>query len=64
MGKYISRRIPIRLLLTENFQIYIQPQVDLSTGKLVGGEALVRWIRSDGEMISPGRFVPILEKKV
>lgn len=45
------------------FQIYIQPQVDLSTGKLVGGEALVRWIRSDGEMISPGRFVPILEKK-
>ncbi len=45
------------------FQIYVQPQVDLSTGELVGGEALVRWIRPDGEQINPGRFIPILEKK-
>lgn len=41
---------------------YLQPQCRISTRKIVGAEALVRWIDEDGTMISPGRFVPILEK--
>ncbi len=45
----------------EEFTFYVQPQCDISTGKVVGGESLVRW-RHEGGMISPGVFVPILEK--
>ncbi len=43
------------------FIFYVQPQVYEKTGKIIGGEALVRWLH-DGNLISPGRFIPILEK--
>lgn len=46
----------------EEFHAYLQPKVSLETGKIVGAEALVRWIRSDGTMIMPDQFVPIFEK--
>lgn len=44
------------------FHVYYQPKVSISTGKVVGAEALVRWIRPNGEIISPGKFVPIFEE--
>ncbi len=41
----------------------LQPQCKIASRKIVGAESLVRWQRkSDGEMVSPGLFVPILEK--
>lgn len=43
-------------------RFYVQPQCNIATGKLIGGEALVRWIRPDGSMVSPGVFIPFLEK--
>ena len=43
------------------FLFYVQPQVYEKTGKITGGEALVRW-QHDGRLISPGRFIPVLEK--
>ncbi|MBQ6384575.1 MAG: EAL domain-containing protein [Lachnospiraceae bacterium] len=43
------------------FVFYLQPQVHGRTGKIIGAEALVRW-NSRGQIISPGRFVPVLEK--
>ena len=43
------------------FVFYVQPQVNDRTGKIIGGEALVRWIH-DGNVVAPGRFIPILEK--
>lgn len=48
----------------ENNEIvpYIQPKVDMTTGRIVGGEALVRWISPEKGMISPGAFIPVLEK--
>ncbi|WED22658.1 EAL domain-containing protein [Vibrio sp. JC009] len=42
--------------------IYIQPQVDLTTGKVVGGEALMRWTHPVMGMIPPGEFIPIAEQ--
>jgi EAL domain-containing protein (putative c-di-GMP-specific phosphodiesterase class I) len=45
-----------------DFQIYLQPKYTPTEGKLVGAEALVRWICPDRGMISPGRFIPIFEK--
>ena len=44
------------------FTVYFQPQVDTSTGALVGAEALVRGLDEDGTIIPPNRFIGTLEK--
>lgn len=44
------------------FTVYFQPQVDTSTGVLVGAEALVRGLDEDGTIIPPNRFIGTLEK--
>lgn len=49
-------------LKNDEFHVFYQPKVNIATGKVVGAEALVRWIRSNGEIISPGKFVPIFEE--
>lgn len=41
---------------------YFQPLYETSTNKLVGAEALSRWVKDDGTVILPGEFVPELEK--
>ena len=43
------------------FKVYYQPKFDMVTGKIIGAEALSRWIRPDGKMLSPGDFIPCLE---
>ena len=45
----------------ENFRPVIQPVVSAQTGKIVAGETLLRW-RYQGRDVSPGVFIPILEK--
>ena len=42
--------------------VYLQPKVSLANGKIAGAEALVRWRLPDGGMLSPGIFIPIMEK--
>jgi EAL domain-containing protein (putative c-di-GMP-specific phosphodiesterase class I) len=42
--------------------IQYQPIVSTGSGAIVGAEALVRWRRADGTMISPGEFIPIAEE--
>lgn len=45
------------------FETWIQPQYDHATGLPIGAEALVRWrCPEDGQLVSPGRFVPIFER--
>lgn len=46
----------------KEFTFYAQPQCDISTGKIVGAESLVRWLHGTKGMISPGVFIPVLEK--
>lgn len=41
---------------------YLQPQVDMKTGEIIGAEALTRWIGKDGSLISPVTFIPTLEE--
>ena len=43
-------------------QVYIQPKTLAKNNKVVGGEALIRWIKPGNEMIYPGEFIPIFEK--
>ena len=46
----------------KEFHAYLQPKVSLHTGKVVGAEALVRWVKADGTMIMPGRFIDVFER--
>ncbi len=41
--------------------IYLQPQVEVASGKWLGAEALVRWIHPSRGLISPASFIPVLE---
>ncbi len=51
------------LIAIENEQIvpYIQPQVDMSTNRIIGGEALTRWIHPSQGLIAPDEFISIAE---
>ena len=44
------------------FVLWFQPQYSTSSGKLVGAEALCRWINKEGQIISPSIFIPVTEK--
>lgn len=58
--RYISELdVAIR---TGQMQVYIQPKTAADGVRVVGGEALVRWIKPDGQMVFPGDFIPIFEK--
>jgi len=55
-----QNRLSVALEREEFFLLY-QPQIDLKTGKVVAVEALLRW-KFGQEVISPGVFIPVLEK--
>ena len=55
-------RVP-EALRNEEFKLYLQPKLDMLTGKVIGAEALVRWISPTFGFISPGEFVPLLERE-
>ncbi len=58
--RYISELdVAIR---TGQMQVYIQPKTATDGERVVGGEALIRWIKPDGQMVFPGDFIPIFEK--
>jgi diguanylate cyclase (GGDEF)-like protein len=55
------KRLEARKLLdaieTRAFEPYFQPQIDASTGHLIGLEALVRWRQPDGKIVTPYAFL-------
>lgn len=46
----------------KQFQVHYQPKNDLKTGKVIGAEALVRWISPERGLISPLEFIPLFER--
>lgn len=63
----LRRKHDIELLLREasienDFELFYQPQFDLSGKDMVGAEALIRWKDKGQGYISPGDFIPVAEE--
>nr|MDJ0808419.1 bifunctional diguanylate cyclase/phosphodiesterase [Gammaproteobacteria bacterium] len=67
MNKDVSRRLAVEEQLhgaldRQEFSVLFQPIVSLTTGKVVGAEALLRWANPALGDVSPEEFIPIAEQ--
>lgn len=46
----------------QQFEMYYQPQIDLSSGTVIGMESLIRWIHPEDGFVSPEDFIPVAEE--
>ena len=51
-----------RALARGEFKPFFQPTFHLTTGEIVGCEMLARWIRQDGTIVPPMKFIPLAEQ--
>ncbi|MGN0650834.1 MAG: EAL domain-containing protein [Oscillospiraceae bacterium] len=49
-------------LAEKQFTVYFQPKHSLNDDRMVGAEALVRWIHPEWGFMSPGEFIPLFER--
>ncbi|CAN5312491.1 hypothetical protein BH10PSE9_BH10PSE9_14340 [soil metagenome] len=66
LGRLITRpESPVveldRALAAREFRPYLQPVFNLESGAIVGCEALARWVRADGSVLLPSRFIGLAE---
>ncbi|RDV25277.1 EAL domain-containing protein [Alteromonas aestuariivivens] len=67
MNQNAVRQLQIENLIRQGikddlFSVYYQPKVDITTGKLVSMEALVRFEHPQKGIVSPGQFIPLAEQ--
>jgi len=67
MNKFAFERFTIenklRKAMDQNeFMLFYQPQIDISTGEMIGVEALIRWLQPDLILVKPGEFIPLAEQ--
>jgi diguanylate cyclase (GGDEF)-like protein len=67
MGESVSRRFGMEAELAEAVEkrrlvVHYQPAVDLSTGRIVGAEALVRLLHPEKGLVPPLEFIPLAEE--
>jgi len=67
MNKFTFERFTIghklrRALDHNEFMLFYQPQIDIRTGKMIGVEALIRWLQPDLVLIKPNEFIPLAEE--
>ena len=51
-----------RALERDEFALYFQAQVDAAAGRIIGAEALIRWLHPAMGLVMPGKFIPIAEE--
>ena len=62
-GESLNLENSLRHALTrEEFLLHYQPKADVRTGRIIGVEALMRWQHPEFGMVSPGKFIPLLEE--
>ncbi len=49
-------------LENKEFIVYLQPKYSLKEQKVIGAEALVRWVMEDGSLLLPDNFIPVFEQ--
>jgi len=67
MNKKVSRRLSIEeqmhgALNRNEFYVLYQPKIDISSGRIIGAEALVRWNNSVLGQVFPDEFIPVSEQ--
>jgi diguanylate cyclase (GGDEF)-like protein len=67
MNDMVSKRLTLECSLRKaldrnELHVYYQPQFDVSSKKVIGMEALIRWIHPEHGMISPLNFIPLAEE--
>ena len=66
MDLLVARRAELerdlrRVVAQQGLEVHYQPMFKLSTGRIIGAEALVRWIHPQFGMVPPSEFIPIAE---
>ena len=46
----------------QELELYLQPMLDLASGKIIKAEALIRWHHPNGNWVSPGEFIALAEQ--
>jgi diguanylate cyclase (GGDEF)-like protein len=49
-------------IIEQQFELYLQPKIDISCGQIVGVECLIRWNHPENGFISPAEFIPLAEE--
>jgi diguanylate cyclase (GGDEF)-like protein len=67
MQQRLTQRMQIETALhsaleNQEMRLLHQPIVDTTSGRVAGFEALIRWQRGDGSMMSPAEFIPVAEE--
>ena len=67
MNEEVKERLVVKnglskALENDEFVLQYQPKLDLHTGRVTGAEALMRWESPDLGLVSPVKFIPVLEE--
>ena len=50
-----------RAIEQEELRVFFQPLIDIASGRIIGAEALIRWLDPKEGLIPPARFIPVAE---
>ncbi|MBI9090186.1 MAG: EAL domain-containing protein [Desulfobacterium sp.] len=62
MERFSIERDLKKALANNQLILYYQPQIHLSTRKIIGAEALIRWIHPEKGLVPPNDFIPVAEE--